>query len=183
MRVIAGRFKGRRLKAPDWPGLRPTSDKLRETLFNILAPRIDGARLVDGFAGTGAIGIEALSRGAGHVMFVERDRRATTLIEQNLAICGVNAPDYTIRGGDVAAVLSSFDTGACDLIVLDPPYDTAIDGVLDVAARVLTPDGLIVHERATRRQPLDRPALDRVRDVVSGDSTLTFFRPRKGWSG
>ena len=151
MRVIAGRFKGRRLKAPDWPGLRPTSDKLRETLFNILAPRIEGARFVDGFAGTGAIGIEALSRGAGHVTFIERDRRATALIEQNLAACGANSADYTIRGGDVAAVLSSFGSGVCDLIVLDPPYDASIDGVLDAAARVLTPDGLIVHERATLR--------------------------------
>src|SRR5436305_976008 len=76
MRVIAGTFKGRRLKAPSWEGLRPTSDTLRETLFNILAPRIDGARVLDGYAGTGAIGIEALSRGASHVAFVERDRRA-----------------------------------------------------------------------------------------------------------
>ena len=72
VRVIAGDFKGRRLKAPIWEGLRPTSDKLRETLFNILAPRIDGARVLDGFAGTGAMGIEALSRGAAHVTFVER---------------------------------------------------------------------------------------------------------------
>ena len=89
MRIIAGRLKGRRLKAPAWDGLRPTSDKLRETLFNILAPRIDGARVVDGFAGTGAIGIEAISRGAAHVTFVEQDRRALALIAQNLAACGV----------------------------------------------------------------------------------------------
>ena len=64
MRVIAGRFKGRRLKTPSWEGLRPTSDKLRETLFNVLAARVEGARVLDGYAGTGAIGIEALSRGA-----------------------------------------------------------------------------------------------------------------------
>src|SRR3954469_5733663 len=101
MRVIAGSFKGRRLKAPTWDGLRPTSDKLRETLFNILAPRIEGARVLDGYAGTGALGIEALSRGAAHVTFVERDPRAIALIEQNLAGCGV-AGDYTIRRGDVA---------------------------------------------------------------------------------
>jgi len=76
MRVIAGRFKGRRLKAPSWDGLRPTSDKLRETLFNVLAPRIDGARVLDGFAGTGAVGIEALSRGAARATFIESDRAA-----------------------------------------------------------------------------------------------------------
>ena len=76
MRVIAGTLKGRRLESPTWEGLRPTSDKLRETLFNVLAPRMAGARVLDGYAGTGAVGIEAISRGAAHVTFVERDRRA-----------------------------------------------------------------------------------------------------------
>src|SRR5512138_446517 len=108
MRVIAGRYKGRRLKAPTWDGLRPTSDKLRETLFNILAPRIAGARVLDGYAGTGAVGIEALSRGAGHVTFVETDRRATALIAENLKGCGIEA-DYTIERGDVPAVLQRLD--------------------------------------------------------------------------
>ena len=89
MRVIAGRLKGRRLNSPSWDGLRPTSDKLRETLFNILAPRIAGARVLDAYAGTGALGIEALSRGAARVTFIERDRRAQALIEENLARCGI----------------------------------------------------------------------------------------------
>jgi len=71
VRIIAGTLKGRRLDAPDWSGLRPTSDRLRETLFNVLAPRIDGARFLDAYAGTGAVGIEALSRGAAHATFVE----------------------------------------------------------------------------------------------------------------
>ena len=78
MRVIAGEQKGRRLTSPHWAGVRPTSDKLRETLFNVLGPHIAGARVLDGFAGTGAVGIEALSRGARHVTFVDSDRRATT---------------------------------------------------------------------------------------------------------
>src|SRR3712207_7968871 len=90
MRIIAGAFKGRRLKAPSWPGLRPTSDKLRETLFNVLAPRIEGARVLDGYAGSGAVGIEALSRGAAHVTFVEHDGRAVRLIEENLRPCQVD---------------------------------------------------------------------------------------------
>ena len=101
MRVIAGSLKGRRLKAPTWDGLRPTSDKLRETLFNVLAPRIAGARVLDGFAGTGALGIEALSRGAAHVTFVERDRRAQALIAENLARCGI-ADGYAIIRATVA---------------------------------------------------------------------------------
>ena len=82
MRIISGTLRGRRLKAPDWDGLRPTSDKLRETLFNIIGTRIEGARFVDGYAGTGAVGIEALSRGAAHVTFVEQDRRAAALVER-----------------------------------------------------------------------------------------------------
>jgi 16S rRNA (guanine966-N2)-methyltransferase len=175
MRVIAGRFKGRRLRTPTWDGLRPTSDKLRETLFNIVAPRIEGARVLDGYAGTGAIGIEALSRGAAHVTFIERDPRAIALIEANLAVCGVTG-GYTIRRGDVVAALSQLNASACDLVVLDPPYDAAVESVLNSAARVVAPDGLLVLERATRRQPVALVALERVRDVVSGDSTLTFFR-------
>src|SRR5213080_4687982 len=86
MRIVAGDFKGRRLKSPTWEGLRPTSDRLRETLFGIIGPSIVGARVLDGYAGTGAIGIEALSRGAAHVTFVERDARAVRLIEHNLAL-------------------------------------------------------------------------------------------------
>ena len=89
MRVIAGSFKGRRLVTPTWAGLRPTSDKLRETLFNVVAARVPGARVLDGFAGTGAFGIEAVSRGAAHVTFVDRDRRATALVAENLDRCRV----------------------------------------------------------------------------------------------
>src|SRR6516164_4004443 len=93
MRIVAGEFKGRRLKSPTWDGLRPTSDRLRETLFNILGGAVAGARVLDGYAGTGAIGIEALSRGAAEVTFVEQDRRAIRLIEANLGL--LRQPDLT----------------------------------------------------------------------------------------
>jgi 16S rRNA (guanine(966)-N(2))-methyltransferase RsmD len=176
MRVIAGQFKGRRLKTPSWEGVRPTSDKLRETLFNILAPHVAGARVLDGYAGTGAIGIEALSRGAAHVTFIEHDARAVSLIQSNLAACGVEQ-GYTIHRGDVASVLRQLPRDAAfDLVLLDPPYQDAVAPALEAAADRLAPDGLIVLERATRREP-DVPArLARARDVKSGDSTLTFFR-------
>jgi 16S rRNA (guanine(966)-N(2))-methyltransferase RsmD len=181
MRVIAGRFKGRRLEAPRGEGIRPTSDKLRETLFNILAPYVEGARVLDGFAGTGAVGLEALSRGARHVTFVERDRRAAALIAANLARCGVEE-GYTIECGDVASVLRRAPAGtAFDLVLLDPPYEADPDlvtGALAASVDRLAPDGLLVLERATRRAPPIPPPLERVRDVVSGDSTLTFVRVR-----
>ncbi|HVG70891.1 MAG TPA: 16S rRNA (guanine(966)-N(2))-methyltransferase RsmD [Vicinamibacterales bacterium] len=173
MRVIAGRWKGRRLKAPTWEGLRPTSDKLRETLFNILAPRVEGARVVDGFAGTGAVGIEALSRGAAHVTFVENDRRAAALTAANVSACGA-AADYTIETGDVATVLRQQAT-AFDVIWLDPPYGHESYDALEAAAGALAPGGLVVLERATRREPAVPASLTRIRDVKSGDSTLTFF--------
>lgn len=173
MRVIAGRFKGRRLKPPTWEGLRPTSDKLRETLFNILAARIEGARVVDGFAGTGAVGIEALSRGAAHVTFVENDRRAAALTAANISACGA-AADATIETGDVSTVLRGH-TAAFDVIWLDPPYGHDSYEALEAAAGALSPGGLVVLERATRREPAVPAALVRIRDVKSGDSTLTFF--------
>ena len=176
IRVIAGQFKGRRLKTPSWEGLRPTSDKLRETLFNIVAPRIEGARVLDGFAGTGALGIEALSRGASHVTFVEADRRAAALIAENLAVCGVR-DGYTIERGDVGTVMRRLPTDATfDVVLLDPPYDTLDVGpVLEAAAAHVATEGLIVLERASRREPEAPGTLTRTRDVRSGDSTLTFF--------
>jgi 16S rRNA (guanine(966)-N(2))-methyltransferase RsmD len=179
VRIIAGLFKGRRLKAPSWDGLRPTSDQLRETLFNIVSPRIDGARVIDGFAGTGAIGIEALSRGAAHVLFIERDRRGVALIAANLALCGVKQ-GYTIECGDVASVLRRLGRDTeYDLVLLDPPYDIDPDTVtqaLEAAAGVLAADGLVVLERASRRQPGVPAGLSRMRDVASGDSTLTLMK-------
>ncbi|HMF61237.1 MAG TPA: 16S rRNA (guanine(966)-N(2))-methyltransferase RsmD, partial [Vicinamibacterales bacterium] len=123
MRVIAGELKGRRLEAPDWEGLRPTSDKLRETLFNILGPRIRGARLMDGYAGTGAVGIEALSRGAAHVSFVERDPRAARLIATNLERCGV-VDRYAIIRAAFAGIEGPLGEGF-DIVFLDPPYGAA----------------------------------------------------------
>ena len=179
MRIIAGQLKGRRLDAPTWPGLRPSSDKLRETLFNVLAARVHGARVLDLYAGTGAVGIEAISRGAVHVTFVEQDRRALALIAVNLARCGV-ADGYTIERGDVQSVLRRSPAGmSFDLVLLDPPYDedpAALTAVLAAAASRLTPGGLMVLERSKRRDPAIPAPLQRIRDVISGDSALTLMQ-------
>ena len=177
MRIIAGSFKGRRLKSPTWEGLRPTSDKLRETLFNLIAPRIAGARVLDGYAGTGAAGIEALSRGAAFVTFVERDRRAHALIAENLAHCGV-ANGYVIIAADIARALAETHAAGStfDIVLLDPPYDHPTDAELAIVAEVLAPGGIVVVEHARRRPAPERAGrLTRSRDVLSGDSALAFY--------
>ena len=175
MRIIAGTLKGRRLDAPDWSGLRPTSDRLRETLFNVLASRIVGARFLDAYAGTGAVGIEALSRGASHVTFVERDPRAARLIEQNLARCGVQDRYAIIRAGFAGAAQRLTDP--FQILFLDPPYGAGeLIAALEAAAALVAGDALLIVEHATRDKAPDAVGgLSRRRELVQGDSALAFF--------
>ena len=169
MRVIAGTLKGRRLDAPTWDGLRPTSDKLRETQFNVLAPRVAGARVLDGYAGTGAVGIEAISRGAREVVFVERDARARALIAANVAHCGIDSGCAIIRAAFNAL-------GVFDIILLDPPYDDSPEQVLAHTATLMAPSGVLVLEHARRQPAPDAAAgLRRARQIRSGDSMLSFY--------
>ncbi len=178
MRVIAGEWKGRRLTSPTWEGLRPTSDRLRETLFNILGPRLDGARLLDGYAGTGAVGIEALSRGAAHVTFVDRDARAVALVERNLATCRADAEvprRYTVGTADLAT-WSPAAGPAWTIAVLDPPYDdTRVPAALERLRPALAVDGVVVVEHAARRVPEVPDGWRVARRLVAGDSALMFL--------
>jgi 16S rRNA (guanine(966)-N(2))-methyltransferase RsmD len=187
MRVIAGSLKGRRLASPTWAGLRPTSDKLRETLFNILSPRIVGARVVDAYAGTGAAGIEAISRGALAVCFVEQDPRAQSLIAENLEHCGITT-GYTMIRMDAHRAFRSlvgrpgFDglsDGLFDIVLLDPPYaidHDSIARVLEAAGEIVVAGGVVVLEHARRILVPDTVGgLRRQRDVRSGDSELSFY--------
>ncbi|HET7218821.1 MAG TPA: 16S rRNA (guanine(966)-N(2))-methyltransferase RsmD, partial [Vicinamibacterales bacterium] len=177
VRIISGALKGRRLKAPDWPGLRPTSDKLRETLFNVLGPRVVGASFVDGYAGTGAVGIEALSRGAAFVTFVEHDRRAADLIAANLHHCGVKER-YAIIRVDFARARLDRAEGPIDVIFLDPPYGAAeMTRALDAADASAATETLVIVEHAKRDAPPPvRGRLVLTRDLTSGDSGLAFYR-------
>lgn len=182
MRVIAGEFRGRKLRAPDWAGLRPTSDKLRETLFNILGPSIRDARVLDGYAGTGAVGIEALSRGAGHVTFVESDSRAVRLIESNVQACGLEAriaqDRYAIIRAGVAGAQNRLGGFAFDVVFLDPPYGaTELAEALAAAEPLVGVGTLLVIEHAARDRAPERSGdLARTRVVTSGDSALAFYR-------
>ena len=176
MRVIAGSLKGRRLKSPGWEGLRPTSDKLRETLFNVLAARVSGARVLDGYAGTGAVGLEALSRGAAHVTFVERDRRAQALIAENLAGCGMTNGYVIIPASFARASKTLCQELPFDIAVFDPPYADAMDEVLLKAQDIVAAEGILVLEHARRRRVPERVGrLVRVREVMGGDSMLAFY--------
>jgi 16S rRNA (guanine966-N2)-methyltransferase len=189
MRIIAGTLKGRRLDAPTWAGLRPTSDKLRETLFNVLQGRLPQARFLDVFAGTGAVGIEALSRGAAHVTFVEQDPRARGLIAENLARCGLlmtsmrgsgargvgQGDGYTIERGSAEDVLSRLEP-VYDVVFLDPPYDEPdLATAVTLGARLLAAGGICVLEHAARRPAPEAAGRAPMRRLVSGDSALAFY--------
>ncbi len=179
MRIIAGAFKGRGLQAPTWEGLRPTSDALRETLFNVLGPRVADAVVLDLCAGTGAVGLEALSRGATRATFVELDPRALALIAANAARCGVEDRCIIVRGTAVGALADAIG-GPFDVVVADPPYDAPwIAEALDAAARHLPAAGVVVLEHAWRRPPPDVPGLERVRTRRAGDSALSTYRPQR----
>ena len=178
MRIIAGSLKGRRLRSPRWAGLRPTSDRLRETLFNIVGDRVRDAMVMDGCAGTGAIGLEALSRGAAEVVFVERDQRAARLVAENLARCGIEERGTIVRGA-LPGVLRRRDApGVFDLILLDPPYEydeRGISTMLSALAGRLADGGCLVLERARRADTPQVGGLTHLRRVTSGDSVLEFY--------
>lgn len=178
MRIVAGTLKGRRLGGPSWDGLRPTSDALRETLFNVLGPTVSGARVLDVFAGTGAVGIEALSRGAAHVTFVEHDARAIQLLKRNITHAGVENACAIIRDDFMKLRGHGSEPQArYNLVFLDPPYDIlAIDTAVAAAAARTTPGGRIVIEHSRRRALPDAVAgAARYRLLEAGDSALSFY--------
>jgi 16S rRNA (guanine966-N2)-methyltransferase len=180
MRVIAGIYKGRRLKTLEGLSVRPTSDRLRETLFNILTPRIEGASFADICAGSGAIGIEALSRGARHVTFIESSLKAARIISENLRNCGISE-DYRVINRDALRALKNLasEDARFDIIYFDPPYNSEIyTPVMWLIAKrdLLAEDGVLIVEH--RRQTPLLPNYDRLRpyrQVTQGESILTFF--------
>jgi 16S rRNA (guanine966-N2)-methyltransferase len=176
MRIIAGTNKGRGLQAPKWDGLRPTSDKLRETLFNILSPHVIDARVLDVFAGTGAIALEALSRGAQSAVCLEQDRRAVKLIEENREKCGEQARCTILRDTAERALARPIAGGPFDIVVLDPPYDyKSLATVVRDAAGQRSPGAVLVLEHASRVRPPAPEGLTVTRTVKSGDSALSFY--------
>jgi 16S rRNA (guanine966-N2)-methyltransferase len=185
MRVIAGTYRSRILKSLKGLALRPTSDWLRETLFNVLGPGVAGSRFLDLFAGTGAVGIEALSRGAAGVVFIENHGAAVSLIRKNLESLGIRKgatilPVDALKGLERLAARGSTEAGF-DFVYLDPPYASAddYDRVLRFlgAARLLAAGASVVAEhRRTTELPEKFGALQRIRGLRHGDAALSFYR-------
>jgi 16S rRNA (guanine(966)-N(2))-methyltransferase RsmD len=174
MRVIAGEFRSRRILS--LPGLdtRPTPERMRETLFNILAPVIKGATFVDAYAGTGSVGIEAISRGAKLAVFIEKDREAVEVIKANLHALGIKSQGRIVRG---MATLH-LATVEADIVFLDPPYpkDTEYKTALDILSK--KPPTLTVVQHSVRYAIADDYGpLVRTRTIRQGDNALSFFKP------
>ena len=174
MRVIAGEFRSRRLKSIPGMETRPTPDRLRETLFNILALRIEGATFLDAYAGTGAVGIEALSRGARHAFFLERSRPALETIRENLASLKAEARATVAPG----LALLTLPRHPADIVFLDPPYELEREypAALDLLADEQTPPQLTVVQHSVRLALADTYGkLRRSRLVKQGDNALSFY--------
>ena len=172
MRVIGGEFRSRRLKPVPGHDVRPTSDRLRETLFDILAPHIAGAVFVDAYAGTGAVGIEALSRGALRAIFLEKSRAAAEVIRANVAALGVE-DRARIAQGSVHLLLAAHPG---DIVFLDPPYDREPEYELALTALAQNPPRLAIVQHSKRLAlAADYGPLHRTRELRQGDNALSFY--------
>jgi 16S rRNA (guanine966-N2)-methyltransferase len=182
MRIIAGTFRSRHLKPLKKLRIRPTSDMLRETLFNILGPGVRGARFLDLFAGTGAVGIEALSRGASDIVWVESHRAAAQLIRENLALLGIEhgARLLTLDAVGALARLESERGAPFDFIFLDPPYASERDYHsvlcgLEKSSLLGDSSVLIAEHRKTFQLPATLGRLRQFRSLKQGDAALSFY--------
>jgi 16S rRNA (guanine966-N2)-methyltransferase len=182
MRIIAGTLRSRSLQAPPGLATRPTSDRLRETVFNVLAPRLEGAQFLDLYAGSGAVGIEALSRGAQRVVFVERAAGALKVLYANLA--GLDLQEgFEVHSGTVAGYLrNAVWRPGFDIVFLDPPYDAADEyqtalGLLGGDVRGLLRAGAVVIAEHRRKEILAESygELRRTRLLQQGDASLSFY--------
>jgi len=184
VRIIAGTYRGRNLKSPPSLQVRPTSDRLRETLFNVIAPRIQSTRFLDLCAGSGAVGIEALSRGCAHSTFVDRSRKISALIKANLDLCRVPEEQTIVVQGEAGEFLReaiSRESKPWDIVFFDPPYANDYLGILELfgenAEALLAEQGLLIVEHHHKNQLPDMiKSLRRSRILKQGDSALSFYQ-------
>jgi 16S rRNA (guanine(966)-N(2))-methyltransferase RsmD len=182
VRVIAGKFRSRRLKGPGTLKLRPTSDRLRETLFNILGPALEDSLFVDVYAGTGAIGMEAISRGAKQVILIESNAKAARLIRDNLRALDIFAGSELIEADALAGLKRLSDRHLlADFVFLDPPYERTDEHVRALEfldrSHLIAPQGVVIVEHRTGTElPEQLSRLECTREVEQGDATLSFYR-------
>lgn len=175
MRVIAGEFRSRRLKTLPGRALRPTSDRLRETLFDVIGEEVVGKVFLDTYAGSGAVGIEALSRGAARAIFIESNGRAVAVLQENIRSLGLEARSRVVQRPSAAAL----GEVAADIVFLDPPYSEAREYQASLQILGQSPPELVIAEHATRLPlELEYCLLARVRVLRQGDSSLSFYRRR-----
>jgi 16S rRNA (guanine966-N2)-methyltransferase len=175
IRIIAGTLGGRKIDAPDGRRTHPMSERIRNALFNSLGKSVEDATVLDAFAGTGAIGIEALSRGAKHATFIERDRTAQQILAGNIDTLGLADRTKLIKA-PVASWIDTYDGPKFDLIFADPPYhDTQFSTVFSLLG-LLKPSALMVLSHPGRSESPTRPGVVVVDNRSYGDATLTFYR-------
>jgi 16S rRNA (guanine(966)-N(2))-methyltransferase RsmD len=185
MRIIAGALKGRRLVTPRGDTTRPTTDQVRTALMDTLMPRLPDARVLDLFAGAGGVGLEALSRGAAHATFVERDARAVAALRENVETLGVGALTHVRRGDVLRELPALYHAGErFDVVFLDPPYEAGlVETTLEAlgGGGLLLAEGLVVAQHFTKRAPATTVgALAAFRTRRFGETTLTFYRAGPG---
>lgn len=170
MRVIAGEFRSRRLLAPAGDQTRPTPDRLKESLFSAIQPRLTGATFLDAYAGSGAVGIEALSRGAAHCIFVERHPLALEALKANLAALDLNSRSRIVN----SAASKALRHHLADIVFLDPPYDRETEYPL--AMEAISDCRLLLVQHSIRLTlPEVSGDLQRVREMRQGDNVITFY--------
>lgn len=172
MRIIAGELRSRRLKSLPGAATRPTPDRLRETLFNILQTQIEGATFLDAYAGTGAVGIEALSRGASHAWFLEKSRAALDIIRENLEALDLTRR-ATVVAGPVALTIARYPA---ELVFLDPPYDHIREYTATMDQLAENPPRLVIAQHSVRVALAEEyGVLRRTRTLRQGDNALSFY--------
>ena len=172
MRVIAGRFRSRRLKSVPGLSVRPTPDRLREALFNVLAPRLPGSTFLDAYAGSGAVAIEALSRGAKHAVLIERSAKALVVLRDNLRALDLDSEATVVRGS-AAVLLHNYPF---DVAFIDPPYDQENEYEESLNALAATPVKLVIAQHPSRMLLAETYGrLNNFRVLRQGDNSLSFY--------
>jgi 16S rRNA (guanine(966)-N(2))-methyltransferase RsmD len=179
MRIISGAFRGRRLHTPKDNRIRPTIDRVREAVFSMIAGEVPGAKVLDLFAGTGAMGLEALSRGAQFCFFVDNGQEALSLIRENVQLCGAQDRSRVIKGPAASAIrrLES-EKELFDLIFMDPPYGKGyIEKTLEIVGAVARDGALVIAERHIKDKPPPVPALvwQKDRERRYGDTLISVL--------